>query len=128
MFHKKEEMMGTICIYIVQLGSMLAPISSNLDRVGAPSLDVQTRVIDHFGGALRGTNRSLSGVGHFDTSNFDAEIICGHWALDTNGHTSPSSKWNGTSTNWTKRNETQDSQAALLEKVNESDEVIDGLR
>ena len=80
-FHKKEEMMGTICIYIVQLGSMFAPISTNLDRVGAPSLDVQTWVLGHFGGAPRGTNRSLSGVGHFDTSNFDAENICGHWAL-----------------------------------------------
>jgi len=73
--------MGSICIYIVQLGSMLAPISTNLDRVGSPGPDIENREIGHFGGSPGGTNRSLSGVGHFDTSNFDRQNIRGQWAL-----------------------------------------------
>ena len=85
--------MGTICIYIVQLGSMLAPISTNLDGVGAPGPDIENRELGHFGGAPGGTNRGLSGVGHFDTSNFDRQNICGHWAFMTIIHHHMHTRW-----------------------------------
>jgi len=58
----------------------VSPNASNFDPVGAPTFDLKKRELLLFEGAPRSINRSLPGVRHFDTWNFDAKNIGGQRA------------------------------------------------